>query len=113
MCDKCGGVVGDKAYKCVHCGAILPEETIIKKDKTNPLAVAGFLFGLISLFIDIFGILSILALVFSGVGLTQLNNKGEKGTGYAVFGFLFGLISLGYFIYKIVAYQQMISVFYQ
>lgn len=113
ICFACGGLVGDKAYKCPHCYTELDETTMITNRKTNVLAVTGFLFGLISLFIDIFGILSILALVFSGIGLTQINNNNEKGTGFAVFGFIFGFLSLGYFIYKIVAFEEVISIFYQ
>lgn len=73
----------------------------------------GFLFGLVSLFIDFVGILGIVAVILSGVGLTQINNKNEKGTGFAVFGFIFGLLSIGYFVYKIIAYEQLISVFFQ
>jgi len=114
ICPFCGGIVGNKAYKCPHCYSELNVETQIKNNgKTNILSVTGFIFGLISLFVDIFGILSILALVFSGVGLTQINNNNEKGTGFAVLGFIFGFLSLAYFVYKIIAFQETISIFYQ
>jgi len=116
ICPKCKGSVSNNAYKCPHCYSILDDEEGVKyvqSGQTNILAVMGFLFGLVSLFIDFVGIFGIVAVILSGVGLTQINNKNEKGTGFAVFGFIFGLLSIGYFVYKIIAYEQMISVFFQ
>ena len=115
-CQNCGGAVNNNAYKCPHCYSILEEEENVKYEQpgqTNILSVTGFLFGLISLFIDILGLFGVVAVILSGVGLTQINNRNEKGTGFAVFGFIFGLISIGYFIYKIIAYEQLVSVFFQ
>lgn len=109
-CPKCGGSISNTATKCVHCYSQLDESTIIKpNNRTNALAVTGFLFGIISLFINLLGIISILGLVFSGVGLTQVNNRNEKGTGFAVIGFLVSLFSLGYFIYRVIALQEALT----
>lgn len=110
ICPYCKGAISNTATKCVHCYSELDENTIIKpNDRTNLLSVTGFLFGVISLFINIMGIISILGLVFSGVGLTQVNNKNEKGTGFAVLGFLFSLFTLIYFIYRFIALQEALT----
>lgn len=59
----------------------------------NGFGVAGFVIGLVSLFVA--GIpLGILAIVFSAVALGQIDKKGEKGRGFAIAGLVLGLVGL-------------------
>jgi hypothetical protein len=61
--------------------------------KTNGFAVAGFIIGLVSLFIA--GIpLGTVALVFSGIALGQIEKKGEKGRGFAIAGLILGIVGV-------------------
>ena len=59
----------------------------------NGFGVAGFVIGLVSLFVA--GIpLGILAIVFSAVAIGQIDKKGEKGKGFAIAGLILGLVGL-------------------
>lgn len=61
--------------------------------KTNWLAIAGFVIGLVSLFIA--GIpLGIVAVVFSSIAMGQIKKNGEKGSGFAVAGLILGIVGI-------------------
>ena len=61
--------------------------------KTNGLAVAGFIVGLVSIFVA--GIpLGICAVVFSAIALSQIEKKGQKGKGFAIAGLILGVVGL-------------------
>lgn len=112
VCEKCGGYVYDDATTCVHCGKKLTSLNYVERKKKNTMSMVGFIFGGISLFIDIAGILGILAVVFSCIGSVQIKNNNESGMAYAIFGFILGFISIGYTVYRLVEYQQTIQVFF-
>lgn len=109
VCEHCGGSVYDNATICVHCGKEIKETIRVPKKKTNTLASAGFVIGFISMIIDVFAILGILAVVLSTIGSVQIKNNNESGAFYAFLGFILGLISIGYTVYKILNYQQLIG----
>ena len=61
--------------------------------KTNGFAVAGFVIGLVSLFVA--GIpLGTVAIVFSAIALGQIQKKGEKGKGFAIAGLILGIVGV-------------------
>jgi len=60
--------------------------------KKNKLAVTGFILGLASIFLSFVGIIPILALIFSGVGLYQAKEKKEGGAILAIIGLILGAI---------------------
>ncbi len=62
--------------------------------KTNGLAVAGFVVSLVSLIINLWGIVGLVGTILSAVGLSQINSKGEKGKGMAIAGLVIGIISI-------------------
>ncbi len=76
--------------------------------KTNSMAVAGFVLGILSLFswICCLGVLtSILAIVFSAVGLSKIKQTGEQGRGLAIAGLVLGILGIvSYIIYLILAF---------
>lgn len=46
-----------------------------KPDQTNSLAIAGLVLGLVSWFLNFFGIVGILAIVFSAIALSQIKRE--------------------------------------
>ena len=67
------------------------------------MAVVGFVLGLISLLIDFWGLIGIVAIVFSVAGYIGCNQHNQKGKARAVFGIIFGLASVLYTFFKILA----------
>lgn len=76
--------------------------------KTNSMAVAGFVLGILSLFswICCLGTLtSILAIVFSAVGLSKIKQTGEQGRGFAIAGLVLGILGMvSYILYLVLAF---------
>lgn len=70
---------------------------------TNTMAVVGFVVGLISLLIDFWGLIGIVAIVLSVAGYMGCNQHNQKGKGRAVFGIIFGLASVLYAFFKLLA----------
>ena len=72
------------------------KDLIYGNDSTNGMAIAGFVLGLISLFINILGIISILAIVFSSIGLSKVSKTKQKGKVFSIIGLISGIIALLY-----------------
>ena len=113
FCNKCGKDITDGATFCDNCGNRLyneQEQPIqnttniyqqeVTKPKLNIMALVGFILGCVSFLINFWGIVGIVALVFSIVGLIQINNTNEKGKGLAIAGTILGGIGViyGFFI---------------
>jgi len=62
------------------------------KNKKNKLAIAGFVLGLVSIIFSWIGIIPILALIFSGIGLYQAKERKEGGVVLAIIGLILGAI---------------------
>lgn len=62
------------------------------KIKNNKLAIAGFVLGIASIFFFEIGIIPILALILSGVGLYQAKERKEGGSTLAIIGLILGAI---------------------
>ena len=61
---------------------------------TNPFSVASLVLGIVSLFFDRFGILSLLAVIFGITGLVQIKKYNNKGKGIAITGLILGSVCL-------------------
>ena len=103
FCTKCGKEVTGSF--CTNCGNAVngtqsqsqmayQTQRPVTEQKLNVMALVGFILGCVSLFLNFWGIVGILALVFSIVGLTQINNTGGKGKGFAVTGIILGAIGV-------------------
>jgi Domain of unknown function (DUF4190)/GYF domain 2 len=82
--------------------------------RTNSMAVTGFIFGILSLFCGIcccVPIFPILGLIFSGIGLNQVNNNPlQRGRGFAITGIVLSLIAIFLFM-LFMAFGTMDSLF--
>ena len=112
ICPECGKEVSSWAESCVNCGC--PIKTNVstvekpKKIKTNTLAVVGCIASIVSLFINLWGIIGIVGIILSGAGILQAGTNGESGRGTGVFGVIIGIAST---IYYYVQIQNLINAF--
>ena len=75
-------------------------------NKINSLALAGFITSIISLFLNFWGIVGIVGVVLSSVGLAQINSNKERGSGFAISGIMIGVFSILYAFYIIVSFTM-------
>lgn len=102
FCSHCGKEVAPQAVICVSCGCQLEEKkAVVNSSKNNSMAVGGFISAIISLFINFFGIVGIVATVLSAIGLNQISATKEKGKGLAIAGLCIGIFSIIYGLYQI------------
>lgn len=60
--------------------------------KNNKLAIIGFILGMVSILFGFIGIIPILALIFSGIGLWQIKKQKEGGAILAIIGLILGVV---------------------
>lgn len=77
------------------------DQIITTKNSYNVFAIVGFVLGIISFFLNFFGIVGILAVVFSAIGLSQIPKNQQKGKVLSILGIIFGAINIIYAIYAI------------
>ena len=62
----------------------------------NSLSIAGFILGIISCFLNFWGIVGIVAVVLSAIGLSQIYKAQEKGKVLAILGIILATINIIY-----------------
>lgn len=111
FCPNCGTENTTNSKFCPNCGQAMGEGVVNNTPvvnngaKTNGLAVAGFVTGLSSLLINIMGLVGLIALILSAVGLTKTGPEKDKGRGMAVAGLILGIISVIYGLFQIFYYS--------
>lgn len=65
-----------------------------QNNSVSETIIVGFVLGLISWFLDFFGIVGIMAIVFSAIGLSQLSRTNQKGKVLAIIGLVSGIINV-------------------
>ena len=106
-CPNCGKENTTNSNFCPNCGqqlAVIKQvanptvsnTAVPTEQKTNSFALAGFITALISLVLNFWGIVGIVATVLSGVGLSQTRSGNEKGNGIAIAGLVIGIFSIIY-----------------
>lgn len=111
-CKACGNPLSPDSLFCPRCGTRVEgaENTgatyefgnydkvaavnNVNKDSQNPLAIAGFVVSLVSILLSVFGVVSIVGIVLSSVGLYNATNKGKTGKGLAIAGLVIGICRL-------------------
>ncbi len=89
-CPDCGRMVSKLAKSCPRCGRPLESQPPVPSGSVaatrtdtagkhnNGMALTGFAFGLASIFLYGIGIVPILGIVFSGLGLGTFKSRVEK-----------------------------------
>lgn len=115
-CSKCGAQIADGSRFCPECGQAIENQTAgmsgqysqpnqhfdyrqnhyqyEQDSKMNPLALAGFIVGCVSVFINFWGIVGGTALGLSIAGLFQINGGKGAGKGFAITGIILGAIGV-------------------
>ena len=108
-CSKCGNEISPTDKFCGSCGNKINSKydeiqnpdvnkkieyetsTSVKKDG---FAKVGLAFGILSIILWEFSIFPILAIVFSGLGISRTIKKQDAGLSMAIFGIVLGVIFL-------------------
>lgn len=99
MCPNCGSYVNGNPNHCTNCGIKFVqknvEEVVVidNSDKTNGLAITGFVLSLVNLLLCC-GCLFVPALIFSIMGMVMAKNNKEGGTGLALAGIIITCVSI-------------------
>ena len=122
FCSNCGKNIDNGIKFCPYCGNAVNnpnnepgvqlsqnKSTIIIADKNsevkktlNVMALIGFISGVISFLLNFFGIVGIIACIFSGIGLGKFNPETENNKWMAVVGLICGSINIIYAVYVLV-----------
>ncbi|MBX9136266.1 MULTISPECIES: DUF4190 domain-containing protein [unclassified Clostridium] len=70
----------------------------------NGLSIAGFVLGIISCFLNFFGIIGIVAVVLSSIGLSQISRDYQKGKALAIIGIVLGTINIIFALFVFISF---------
>lgn len=70
----------------------------------NGLSIAGFVLGIISCFLNFFGIVGIVAVVLSSIGLSQISRDYQKGKVLAIIGIVLGAINIIFALFVFISF---------
>lgn len=123
-CSNCGKLLEPGVNFCSKCGKKLnqtqpinnqqsvylqPPNMEVQNTKPDGLSTAGFVLGIISLFISLYGFIGLLALVLSCVGMAQTQKTDKKGRSRATTGIVLGIIGVVWGLYQIYLLYRWIS----
>ena len=103
-CQYCGEPLFGVPDECPRCKHVFTQEekrrmtdaqkpTTTHQPITNGISIAGFIIALISLFLDYYGLVGLLAAILSGVGRSKAVDEGDN-TGLATAGLVIGIIEM-------------------
>lgn len=127
QCYDCGTVYPETMHKCPNCGSTVkiqlapnsefeePKNPYTQpyrpygtpgynNNRMNGYAIAGFVLSCVALVLMcVFPPLSILGIVFSALGLSQIKKNFQRGKGLAVAGLVIGVLTtvFGIFLYAL------------
>lgn len=119
-CKNCGSTLPDSISEgefCTYCGSKVTSDGLVQNQTyqplntsdsnvqpaaTNTFAIAGFVLGLISWFLNLWGIIGTLAIVFSALGLSKLKFVNNKGKVFAIIGLISGICNVLYFVIRLI-----------
>ena len=70
----------------------------------NGLSIAGFVLGIITCFLNFFGIIGIVAVVLSSIGLSQISRDYQKGKALAIIGIVLGTINIIFALFVFISF---------
>ena len=120
FCVECGNILSENDTSCPNCGCPTIRQTNSisngnsinnnNETKTNSMAVGGFITAMVSLLLNFWGIVGIVATILSGIGLNQIINDkySEKGKGLAIAGLCIGGFSILYGLIQILILSNLL-----
>lgn len=105
FCSKCGNRVSDGSRFCSTCGNALNSEsqqqaqsfsTNNQISSINTMSLVGFIVACVSIVINLYGVVGIVALILSVIGYNQVQTVNDKGKVFATIGIIIGIISTLY-----------------
>jgi len=120
-CAKCGNPICSDDQFCSVCGNMVGQPhdqytktyyTPISRSKTNIFALIGFITACVSLLINLWGLVGIIALVLSIVGYYQITETHENGKGFAMAGIIIGAFSILYGLAAIFFMDSVLSLLF-
>ena len=95
-CKYCGAELADDASVCGKCGHVISDGfgEVQEPLKKNKFAIAGFVLGLVAMFINLYAIPAIIGLIMSSIGLAQIKKGGYKNKGLAVAGLILSIVAI-------------------
>lgn len=91
-CKFCGAELLDESVICPRCGNNVAEGPVALKK--NAMAIAGFVLGLVAMFINAYAIPAVIGLVLSIVGFVQIKKGGYRNRGLAIAGIVLCAIAI-------------------
>ena len=82
--------------RLMYCDRHKNRASYKKHNKVNVLAFLGMVTSLISLFLNCFGVVGMIAVMLSTIGIFQITENGMRGKKFAIAGILIGAISITY-----------------
>ncbi|MDE6597831.1 MAG: zinc ribbon domain-containing protein [Clostridia bacterium] len=91
-CSSCGKELNPDAVICVHCGVPVAQNSLeAPKKKLNAFGLTGFILSICSIWFGaFFGIMPVIALIFSIIGMTK--NKKCRLNGFSIAGLVLSII---------------------
>ena len=102
FCPECGNKISRNAAMCPKCGYRLNNNT--NNEAVNPVCLSGMVVAIVSFFVDLFGLVSLTALILSTVGLAKAP-KGKNRT-FAIVGVVLSILELLYKFVQLVIYMS-------
>lgn len=130
-CPNCNSDISTDEKICPNCGHNIDKNTIGEKNDSadesvsskpqnpakvkNPFSIVSFILGIYGLLINPWGLVSLLAIIFSALSLNELKIDTKKGKVLAYFGLILGILSTLFFIvnFSEVAMESLFSLFQQ
>ena len=107
FCPECDKQLSSKASLCPNCGCPIKKNKNIENEEINGFCLGGMIVGIVSFFIDFFGLVSATGLVISIIGLSKSSN-GKIRT-FAIIGIICSSIEL---VLKVIQLFQLINLGY-
>ena len=101
-CKECDGYISSSSRFCSECGSSTSGESNHNNGNLSPAQQAGTdsmcvgsaIAGVIALFLPLFGVTGVIAIVCGAKGMSNTNETGMGGRGLATLGMVLGVVSI-------------------
>ena len=103
-CRRCGFPLAENQYVCSHCGeSVFPTGRYPAVNQGNSCAVVGFIFSLLSIWLGLFLVFNIVALILSIKGRRLAAERGGEGRSLSTAGITISSITGCFWLLVILA----------